>query len=112
MKSVTRVQIPDKAAYFYHSEFGGSYLHLYCHIHNVSVDVSSGLLQVFLVELGSQHGTSNHVLIFNPHRLKRRKYDNRNEDNNPKTLNDTNHQTSSQKFKQGCLCFTLILEKA
>ncbi len=33
-------------------------LYLYCYFHNVSADVSSGLLQVFFVELG----TSNLVL--------------------------------------------------
>ena len=37
-------------------------LHLYCYINNVSVDMSSGLLQVFFVELGNLHGTSNYVL--------------------------------------------------
>ena len=35
---------------------------LYCYIHNVSADMSSGLHLVFLVELWSLHGTSNHVL--------------------------------------------------
>ena len=31
-------------------------------INNVSADVSSGLLQALLAELGRLHGTSNHVL--------------------------------------------------
>ena len=37
-------------------------LHLYCYIHNVSADVSFGLLQVFLVELQSLHRTSSRTL--------------------------------------------------
>ena len=37
---------------FYHSEFSDYYLHLYCYIHNVSADMSSSLLQMF-VEIGS-----------------------------------------------------------
>ena len=40
-------------------------LHLYCYFHNVSADISYGLLQVF-VELGNLHGTSNYVLYWNP----------------------------------------------
>ena len=32
-----------------------------CYFHNVSANISSGLLQVF-VELGNLHGTSNYVL--------------------------------------------------
>ena len=35
--------------------------YLYCYFHNVSADISSGLLQVF-VELGNLHGTSNNDL--------------------------------------------------
>ena len=45
---------------FYHSGFSDYCLHLYCYIYNVSADMSSGLLQVF-VELEILHGTSNHV---------------------------------------------------
>ena len=51
----------EKRTEFYHSGFTDYYLHLYCYIHNVSADMSFGLLQVF-VELGSLQGTSNHVL--------------------------------------------------
>ena len=47
---------------FYRSGFSNYCLHLYYYIHNVSADMSSGLLQVF-VELGSLHGTSNHILF-------------------------------------------------
>ena len=47
---------------FYHSGFWDYCLHLYCYIHNVLTDVSSGLLQMFLVKLGSLHRTSNHIL--------------------------------------------------
>ena len=43
---------------FYHSGFSDHCLKLYCYIHNISADISSGLLQVF-VEFGSLHGTSN-----------------------------------------------------
>ena len=34
------------------------------------------------------------------HRLKRCEYNNEDEDNSPNTLNDENHQASSQKFRQ------------
>ena len=47
---------------FYHSEFSDYYLHLYCYIHNILADLFSGLLQVFLVKLGSLHRTLNSVL--------------------------------------------------
>ena len=47
--------------------------------HNVSADMSSDL-QVF-IKLGKRCGNNN-----------------KDEDNNPKTLNDKNHQASSQKF--------------
>ena len=47
---------------FYLSRFSDYCLHLNCYIHNVSADMSSGLLQVLLVELVSLHETSNHVL--------------------------------------------------
>ena len=33
------------------------FLHLYCYFHNVSADMSSGLLQVF-VELGRTHSVT------------------------------------------------------
>ena len=46
---------------FYHTGFSDYYLHFYCYIHNVSADVSSRLLQVFLVELRSLLWTSNHI---------------------------------------------------
>ena len=46
---------------FYYSGFSDYCFHLYCYIHNISADIASGLLQVFLVELRSLHGTSNHV---------------------------------------------------
>ena len=35
----------------------------YSYFHNVSADMSSGLLQVF-VELGNLHGTSNYILYW------------------------------------------------
>ena len=34
------------------------------------------------------------------HKPKRCEYSNKDEDNSPKTLNDKNHQASSQKFRQ------------
>ena len=46
---------------FYHSGFLDYCLHLYCYIPNVSADISSSPLQLF-VELRSLHGTSNHIL--------------------------------------------------
>ena len=41
--------------HFYHSRFSDYCLHLYYHIHNVSVDVSTGILRVFLVKLRTLH---------------------------------------------------------
>ena len=49
---------------FYHWGFLDYCLHLYCYFHNVSANMSSGLLQVF-VELGNLHGISNYVLYWN-----------------------------------------------
>ena len=37
--------------------------HLYCYLHNVLADMSSGLYQVF-IELGNLHGTSKFVLYW------------------------------------------------
>ena len=45
---------------FYRSGFL-DYLHLYCYIHNVLANMSSGLLQVF-IELGSLHRAWKHIL--------------------------------------------------
>ena len=47
---------------FYHYGFSDYCLHLYCYFHNVSADMSSDLLQVF-VELGNLNGTLNYVLF-------------------------------------------------
>ena len=117
---------------FYHSGFSDYRSHLYCYIH-VSTDMSLKLFQVFLVELKSQHETSNHILYlihrlrllwFRPHGLnkgrgskiragswvrqetpedgqeayrpKRCEYNNKDQDNSPKTLNDNIIQTSLQ----------------
>ena len=78
-------------------------LHLYCYFHNVSADMSSSLLQVF-VELGNLHGTSNYK-GWRIYQLKCWGNNDKDEDNSPKTLNDENHQAFSQKFKQhrGCV---------
>ena len=46
---------------FYHSGFSDYCLFLYCHIH-ISANVSSVLLQVFLVKLKCLQRTLNHVL--------------------------------------------------
>ena len=46
---------------FYHSGFLNSCLRLYCYIHNIPADMSSGFVQVF-VKLRNLHRTSNHVL--------------------------------------------------
>ena len=66
--------------YFYHSEFSDYGLHLYCYILNVSADMSSGPLSVFLVELGNLHGTEEGRRIY---RTKRCEYNNKDEDHNP-----------------------------
>ena len=55
------IQPDNISLHFYHLAFSDYCLHFYCYFHNVSVDMSSGLLQVF-VELGNLHGTSNYVL--------------------------------------------------
>ena len=54
------VWITETKLDFYRSEFLDYSRHNY--IHNVSADMSSVLLQVFLVELGNLRRTSNHVL--------------------------------------------------
>ena len=41
------------------------------------------------------------------YRLKCCEYNNKDEDNSPKTLNDKNHQASSQKFRQLILYFLI-----
>ena len=46
---------------FYHLGHSEYCPHLYCYIHNDSADVSSSILQAFLVKLRSLYGTSNHV---------------------------------------------------
>ena len=56
-------KIKTSIEHFYHLGFLENCLHLYCYFHNVSVDMSSGLLQVF-VELGNLHGTSNYILYW------------------------------------------------
>ena len=45
----------------YRSGFSDSCLHLYCYIHNVSADMSSGFLPM-LVELESLQGTFNFII--------------------------------------------------
>ena len=40
-------------------EYSDDWPYLYCYNLNVSIDMSIGLLQVFLVELGSPHRISN-----------------------------------------------------
>ena len=47
---------------FYYLGFSDYCHHLCCYFHNVSADMSSGLLQVF-VEPGNLHATSNYVLF-------------------------------------------------
>ena len=49
--------------YFYYEGFSDYCLHLYCYFHNISADMSSGLLQVF-VKLGNLHGTLNYVFYW------------------------------------------------
>ena len=47
---------------FYHLVYSNYCLHLYCHIHNVSVDAFFGLIQMFNVELWNLHGISNRTI--------------------------------------------------
>ena len=47
-------------------QFSDFCLHLYCYIRNVSADVSSGLLQVFLVELENLRWNFEPWSLFNP----------------------------------------------
>ena len=86
---------------FYHKGFSDYCLHLYCYFNNVSADLSSGLLQVF-VELGNRGFNKGRSLKFRVgSRVRqtpeegRRTYqpkccgnNNKDEDNSPKTLND------------------------
>ena len=56
--SISETELDD----FYHLGFSNFCLHLYCYIDNVSADVSTSFLQVFLVELRGRHRTSKHGL--------------------------------------------------
>ena len=56
-------QMADIKLNFYHEEFLGYCLQLYCYFHNVSADISSGLLQVF-VKLENIHGISNYIFYW------------------------------------------------
>ena len=56
------VRLKHLLNFCYHPGFSDSCLYLYCYFLNVSNDISSGLLQVFLVKLKSLNRTSNHVL--------------------------------------------------
>ena len=77
---------------FYRSGFLDSCLHLYCYIHNVSADMTSGLFQVqeptWQIPVEGQR----------TYRLKHCEYNNKNENNSPKTLNDKN-QVSFKKIR-------------
>ena len=60
---ISNLNFWDEAWWFLSFEvFGLLCLHLYDYILDVLADVSFGLHQVLLVELGSLQGTSNHVL--------------------------------------------------
>ena len=95
------------------------------YIPNVLDNFPSGLLQVFLVELRILHGTLNHVIYLihvgrnsvyssrvqespeegrRTHQPKRSEYNNKDEDDSPRTLTDKIHRASSQKFRQLRLC--------
>ena len=54
-----------KLDHFYHLDYSDYCLRLYCYIHT-SVNVSFGLLWVFVAQLMSLHGTSNQNPLFNP----------------------------------------------
>ena len=47
---------------YYYLGYSNFWPHLYCFNHNVSADMSFGLLQVFHVELGNPHSISNWTL--------------------------------------------------
>ena len=49
---------------FYYLEYSDYCLHFHCDIPNVSTDASFGLFEVFHVELGKTHRTSNWTLNF------------------------------------------------
>ena len=53
----------DKACWFLLLRVFGLLSSFYCYFHNISADMSSSLLQVF-VKLGNLHGTSNYVLYW------------------------------------------------
>ena len=50
------------AKIFFHLEYLDYCLCCYCHIHNILAYVSLNLLQVFHVELGTPHRTSNQIM--------------------------------------------------
>ena len=60
VSDIEYLRISETKLDFYHEGFSDYCLHLYCYFHNVSADMSSGFLQVF-VELGNLNGTSNYV---------------------------------------------------
>ena len=69
-------------------------LYLYCYFHNISANMSSSLLRVFVKLRNLQQTPEEGWRIYRP---KCCVNNNKDEDNSLKTLNDKNHQASFQK---------------
>ena len=54
---------------FYHLGYSDNCLHIHCHIHDVSVDASFGLLLMYYIELRSPHRTTNWAFYLNHGRV-------------------------------------------
>ena len=61
--NVTCLNFWNETCWFSTLGFSDECLYLYCYFHNVSADMSSDLLKVF-IELGNLQGTSNYVLYW------------------------------------------------
>ena len=94
---------------YIHLVYSDCWFHLFCYIHNVTADASFSLLQVFRIELGSQHRISNRNLdLFGilvqyetPEEGRRMHLSKCCEYNSsPNALSDKQYQVSSQKRTQ------------
>ena len=66
MQLVYSIALTDRLYLYIIQVFSDYCLHFYCYIYNISDNMYPSLLQVFLVKLGSQQRTSNHVFYLIP----------------------------------------------
>ena len=52
---------------YYYLRYSDYCPHLHCYLYNVSTDMPSGLLQIFLVGLGNLFGLGNLVVVIGSH---------------------------------------------